>query len=350
MMKVHLVLERIINKENLSSEEAACLMQYFADGLASPSQVGALLTALRYKGETSAEITGFAKEMRNRLTPAPAKSRPLLDTCGTGGSRFKVFNVSTAAAFVAASAGIHVAKHGNRAASGVCGSADVLEALGANIHLTPQQCGESIDTVGVGFLFAPSHHPSLKSIGAVRRELGIRTIFNILGPLANPAGAEMQVVGVYDSSLCRTMAEALQLLGCSTAFVVHGRIGMGEISTIGITDVCKLQNGVIESFELDRGSLGLNWHEPDPSFLLPAQTPTENASLLLEVLDPEAENELVRIQRELVAVNAAAALIAGAKAENWQEAVQYAQSLISSGSPLNILKEFISFTNHYSSL
>src|SRR5579862_9587116 len=226
-------LRKLVARQNLDRAEAAEVMRALMDGMASPGQVGALLIGLRMKGETIEEVTGFAQEMRARLIPVKPGRQPLLDTCGTGGGRLQVFNVSTAAAFVAASAGIAVAKHGNRAVSGICGSADVLEALGLRIDLNAAQCAACIDRLGIGFLFAPSHHPALKHIGTTRRELGIRTVFNLLGPLSNPAGAHLQVMGVYAADLCPLAAGVLRALGSQRALVAHAEIGMGEISTCG---------------------------------------------------------------------------------------------------------------------
>src|SRR5579862_9249124 len=218
-------LRKLVARQNLDRAEAAEVMRALMDGMASPGQVGALLIGLRMKGETIEEVTGFAQEMRARLIPVKPGRQPLLDTCGTGGGRLQVFNVSTAAAFVAASAGIGIAKHGNRAVSGVCGSADVLEALGVRIDLAPAQVAACIDQVGIGFLFAPGHHPALKHVGSPRRELGVRTLFNLLGPLSNPAGARLHVMGVYDPDLCALAAGALRELGSERAVVVHAEIG-----------------------------------------------------------------------------------------------------------------------------
>lgn len=215
-------LNKLIERQHLTREEAHALLDAVMEGRATPAQIGALLVALRMKGETVEEVTGFALGMRARVVPVRAQRAPLLDTCGTGGSRFRVFNVSTCAAFVAAAAGIPVAKHGNRAMSGVCGSADVLEALGVKIHLTPEQCAACIDTVGIGFLFAQQHHPAMKQVSGPRREIGVRSIFNLLGPLTNPAGAARQVMGVYDAALCPLAAGALRALGSERALVLHG--------------------------------------------------------------------------------------------------------------------------------
>ena len=205
-------LRKIVAGQSLTREEARQAIMSVMDGLATPAQIGALLVALRMKGETVEEVTGCVEAMKARVVPVRPTSAPLLDTCGTGGSAFRVFNVSTAAAFVASAAGAAVAKHGNRAMSGICGSADVLEALGVRVVLTPEQCAECIDAVGIGFLFAPHHHPAMKQVVGPRREIGVRSIFNLLGPLTNPAGAARQVMGVYEGRLTSLAAGALEVV------------------------------------------------------------------------------------------------------------------------------------------
>ena len=208
----------------------------------------------------------------------------MLDTCGTGGSTFRVFNVSTAAAFVAVAAGAVVAKHGNRAMTSICGSADVLEALGIRVVLTPEQCADCIDSVGIGFLFAPHHHPAMKQVSAPRREIGVRSVFNLLGPLTNPAGATRQVMGVYEARLTTLAAGALRELGSERALVLHAEIGLDEISTIGVTQISELRGGEVRDYVLTPRDLGLDSPEPDPEALAPGATPEENAVILREAL------------------------------------------------------------------
>jgi anthranilate phosphoribosyltransferase len=302
------ILRKLAAGQDLAQGEAAETMRALMDGAATPAQIGALLMALRMKGETVAEVAGFAREMRARLVPVPAQRRPLLDTCGTGGAACRVFNVSTAAALVIAGAYGPVAKHGNRAMSGVCGSADVLEALGVRIDLSPAQCADCIDRVNIGFLFAPAHHPALRHVGAPRRELGLRTIFNLLGPLSNPAGATLQVMGVYDGALCPLAAGALRELGSARALVVHGEAGMGEVSTIGPTRVSELRHGEIVHYTLKPADLGLHTPEPHLEDFAPAPTAAENAGLLRAVLSGKDNDGPARARRDLVAVNVAAAL------------------------------------------
>ncbi|HLH79230.1 MAG TPA: anthranilate phosphoribosyltransferase [Chthonomonas sp.] len=339
------ILNELVLGKNLTREQAAQLMQLLMEGEATSAQIGGLLVALRMKGETVEEITGFAQAMRTRLQPVQPQSTPLLDTCGTGGGRFRVFNVSTAVAFVLAAAGTHVAKHGNRAVSGTCGSADVLEALGARIDLSPDQCARCIDEIGVGFLFAPLHHPALKHVGGPRRELGLRTVFNLLGPLVNPAGATLRLMGIYDAELCRTAAEALHALGTASAIVAHGNIGVGEIATVGTTLIAELRDGQVETYTLSRRDFRLSSEEPSLEDLTPEATPEANAALLRRVLTPQHDDATTRAKRELVAVNAAAALRVCGYVENWPDALQMAQDLIASCKPLETLERFVAFTH-----
>jgi anthranilate phosphoribosyltransferase len=342
------VLRALVEGRDLTQEEADATMGALMDGAATQAQIGALLMALRLKGETVAEVAGFAGQMRARMAPVPARRRPLLDTCGTGGSRRRVYNVSTAAAVVAAAAGIAVAKHGNRAMSGICGSADVLEALGVRIDLNPAQCAACIDDVGIGFLFAPAHHPATRHVSGPRREIGVRTIFNLLGPLSNPAGATRQVMGVYDAALCPLAAGALRELGSERAMVVHGEIGLGEISTIGVTRTSELCEGQLLHGALTPADLGLHGPEPALADLAPAPTAAENATLLRAVLTGGDADGAARARRDLLAANVAAALRVANGVEPWTDAVEMAQELISSGAALAKLEQLIAFTQDIS--
>ncbi len=340
-------LRKIVGGHSLTRDEARQALTAIMDGLATPAQVGALLVALRMKGETVDEVTGCVEAMRARVVPVRPKSSPLLDTCGTGGSTFRVFNVSTAAAFVAAAAGAYVAKHGNRAITGVCGSADVLEALGIHVTLTPEQCAECIDATGIGLLFAPHHHPAMKQVSGPRREIGVRSIFNLLGPLTNPAGATRQVMGVYDAGLTTLAAGALRALGSDRALVLHGEIGLDEISTIGPTHVCELRDGEVEEYVLTPLALGLQCAEPDPAHLAPAATAEENAEILRGVLSGSAADAATEARRDLAAVNAAASLRVCGMAEGWPDAVRLAQSILASGAALRRVEELAAFTHQY---
>jgi len=307
------------------------------EGQATPVQIGGLLAGLRTKREAVDEIAGFARVMRERAVRVYPRKRPLLDTCGTGGDTCDTFNISTAAAFVIAASGIAVAKHGNRAVSSRCGSADVLAALGVELTLTPEQIAECIDTVGVGFMFAPHHHPAMAAVAQPRKELGIRTVFNILGPLVNPAGANRQLVGVFDPDLCPKVAEVLGILGCERAMVVHGMNGLDEISTVGPTRISHLQHGRVST----------ETRIPSEMFLVPAteeeiaggSSPEENAQIILSVLQGEAGP-----RRDIVSVNAAAGLILGGMAEGWRDGVSLAHRMIDTGRAYRVLQQLIEFT------
>jgi anthranilate phosphoribosyltransferase len=333
-------LNKITNRQDLSEEEAGDVMRLVMDGQPTPAQLGALLGALRTKGETADELAGFARAMRERAIPVKTSRRLVVDVCGTGGDGAGTFNISTAAAFVVASAGIPVAKHGNRAVSSRCGSADVLAGLGVRLDLTPEQIGMCVDRVGIGFLYAPSHHPAMSHAAQTRRELAIRTTFNIVGPMTNPAGANCQLVGVFDPELCPVVAEALGRLGTERAMVVHGMDGLDEISTIGPTRISTLQNGRVST----------DTRIPAEFYVVPATlqdiaggaTVEENVRIIISVLQGE-----LGPRRDIVAANAAAGLILGGMAESWRDGVALANRLLSSGKALNCLKELIAFTRQF---
>ena len=295
-------LSKTINRQNLTTAEAYEAMTIIMTGQATPAQIGSYLTALRMKGETIAEITGSAQAMRevvNRVTPN-INGHALIDTAGTGGDGSHSSNVSTAAAFIIAGAGQKVAKHGIRAASSQCGSADVLESLGGILDLTPSQVGHCIVEIGIGFMFAPKFHPAMKHAIGPRKEIGQRTIFNILGPLTNPAGATHQLIGVFDPDLTPTLAEVLGELGGRAAFVVHGAGGLDELTTSGPNKVSHLKDGRVNTFELDALELGLR---PVNGHLRGGQ-PAENAARMRAILSGEEDSPL----RDVVLLNAAAAL------------------------------------------
>ena len=333
-------LRKLVDGEGLTQQEAAEVMTAIIDGVATHAQVGALLAALRTKRETVDELTGFARVMRARSVRVAPTRRPLIDTCGTGGDLCDTFNISTTAAFVVSAAGIAVAKHGNRAVSSKCGSADVLAAVGVELRLTPEQIGTCIDTVGVGFMYAPSHHPSMKNVAQVRRELSIRTVFNVLGPLTNPAGATRQLIGVFDPELCPRLAETLGRLGCERAMVVHGMDGMDEISTVGPTRISHLQNGRVSTEQ----------RIPAEFFLVPgtleelrgANSPQENAQIMMAVLQGEAG-----ARRDVVSVNAAAGLILGGMAEGWRDGIALAHRMIDTKRALEVLRKLVQFTGQF---
>ena len=341
---LHDILHKLVDRQDLTRNEASDVMTALITGQATPGQIGALLVALRMKGETVAEVTGFVEAMRAQVVPVPTKQTSLLDTCGTGGSKCRVFNVSTSAAFALASLGVPIAKHGNRAMSGICGSADVLEACGIRVNLSPDQCARCIDEVGIGFLFAPGHHPALKHVGPIRREIGVRSVFNLLGPLCNPAGATRQTLGVYDHRLCPLAIGALRDLGSERAIAMHGEIGLDEIATTGITYISELRNGEITHYTLDCETLGLRGSEPCPEDLAPRSTPEANADLLRDVLAGKDNTRAEHSRQELAAVNIAASLRVCDLAETWPEAVELARETLRSGKALAKLEELRAFT------
>jgi anthranilate phosphoribosyltransferase len=305
-------------------------MNEIMSGEATPAQVASFITALRIKGETVEEITGAARVMREKSTKIHTKHPFVVDTCGTGGDGAHTFNISTTAAFVVAGTGIPVAKHGNRAASSQSGAADVLKALGVNIEVGPEQIGTCIDDVGIGFLFAVTLHGAMKYAIGPRREIGIRTIFNALGPLTNPAGAQAQVLGVYASELTESLAHVLKNFGTHRAFVVHGGDGLDEITTTTTTQVSELADGAVNTYTLDPTELGIPTAQPSD---LKGGTPEENAEMTLSVLRGEKGPK-----RDIVLLNAAAAIVAGGKAEDITAGLAAAAESVDSGRALEKLE------------
>jgi anthranilate phosphoribosyltransferase len=330
------VIAKTIHRENLTQTEAEAAMMDIMTGSATPAQIGAYLVALRMKGETVDEITGSARAMRANVVPVPVKKDSrLYDTAGTGGDGKHTFNISTAAAFVIAGAGGKVAKHGNRAASSQCGSADVLGALGVNLDLTPEQVGQAINEVGIGFLFAPKFHPAMKHAIGPRQELGQRTIFNVLGPLTNPAGADIQIVGVFDPDLTQPLAEVLGELGTRAAFVVHGYGGMDELNTLGPNRVSHLKEGTVTTMTLDPEMLNLP--RGDMAELV-GGPPEHNARILRGVLN----GSLNSTRKNAVLLNAAAAL--AAESGDLREGLARAKESLESGAALKKLDELVEFS------
>lgn len=322
-MTIQEILSRLCSGHDLSRAEAAGLMRTIMSGEAGMAQMGGLLMALATKGETVEEITGFAETMRAFATKIQTARRPLVDTCGTGGDRSGTFNISTAAAFVVAGAGVAVAKHGNRGASSKCGSADVLEALGVNIEASPEQVGRCVDEIGIGFLFARSLHGAMKHVAPVRAELGVRTVFNLLGPLTNPAGAAGQVMGIFDGALVEPVARVLGELGVEHAFVVHGSDGLDEFTLTGPTHVAEWRAGELRTYDLRPEDVGL---APCGMEALLGGEPKDNAALLRAVLDNEESP-----RRDIVVLNAAAAIVAGGAAASLGEGTSMAQDALASG-------------------
>ncbi|MCC5886149.1 MAG: anthranilate phosphoribosyltransferase [Gammaproteobacteria bacterium] len=331
-MEIRDALETLLAGRDLSRSDAKGLIQALMTGKATPAQIGGVLVALRAKGETVDEITGAAETMRALATRVTVDVPHLVDTCGTGGSGKKLFNVSTAAAFVTAAAGAHVAKHGNRGMTSASGSADVLEAAGVNLALTPEQVGRCISEVGVGFLFAQRHHAAMKHVGPARRELGVRTLFNVLGPLTNPAGAPNQVLGVFDHVWQRPMAEVLKALGSRHVLVVHADSGLDEIAIDGPTLVVELRDGQISEYSIT-----------------PEQFGFERASLeALQADSPAASLELVRAAlagkgaaADIVALNAGAAIYASGVALSMANGITMAQDAIAAGLARERLDELV---------
>lgn len=328
-------IEILVSGHSLTVEEAASVMGEIMEGKATPTQLGAFLTALRIKGETAEEIAGLASMMRAKATRV-VTTEPVLDVVGTGGDGSNTFNISTTAAFVAAGAGLKVAKHGNRAASSQCGSADVLEALGVRIELNAEDVQRCIEQVGIGFMFAPVFHPAMKYAAAPRREIGIRTVFNILGPLTNPAGAKAQVLGVADGALVEKMALALKELDCRHALVVHGEDGLDEITINGQTQICEMRDGSINTYSICPEDLGLA--RADLSSLR-GGTVTENAAILRGILLGAPGP-----QRNVVLMNAAAALFAGDKVDTLRQGAALAGEIIDSGHASTKLEQMIEFS------
>jgi anthranilate phosphoribosyltransferase len=322
----------LISGKSLTMDETAAVMEEIMSGEVTPAQFGAFVTALRLKGETVDEITGLAKTMRSKAVPVTIAG-PLVDTCGTGGDGAHTFNISTAAAFVAAGAGLKVAKHGNRAMSSQCGSADVLEALGVKIDLNAEQVQKCLNEAGIGFMFAPMFHPAMKYAAAPRREIGIRTVFNIIGPLTNPAGAGAQVLGVADETLVEKLAQVLKSLGCRHALVVHGEDGLDEITVTGKTRVCELKDGDIKSYSISPEDFGLSTAGLGS---LRGGTLEENADLLRRVLV-----SIPGPQQDVVLMNAAAVLLAGDRVETMQQGIDLARKVIDSGKALDKLEQMV---------
>jgi anthranilate phosphoribosyltransferase len=330
-------LARLLDGHDLSRDEARSVMNDVMAGDATPAQIGGLLVALRLKGETVDEIAGCAEAMRAHVLAVKPARDDLVDTAGTGGDGASTINISTAAALVAAAAGAGVAKHGNRAVSSASGSADVLEALGFRLELPPERIERSIDELGFGFLFAPTHHPAMRHAAPVRRELAARTVFNVLGPLTNPAGARAQVVGVYAPTLVRTIAEVLAQLGARRAFVVHGAEGIDELSPAGPNLVCEVRDGGVHEREIDPLELGVPRCSPNE---LRGGSPAENAAAIREIFAGHNGG-----RRSAVLLNAAGAIAAAGHARDLGEGLGLAREAIDSGTAGERLEQLIAFTH-----
>lgn len=329
-------ISKIIKNQDLTEPEMIEVMNEIMTGGASPAQIGAFITALRMKGETVDEITGAARVMREKATKIKVSGK-VVDTCGTGGDEAMTFNISTASAFVAAGAGVTVAKHGGRSVSSQCGSADVLRALGVNIEVEVEKVEECLKEIGIGFLFAPMWHGAMRYAAPVRREIGIRTIFNILGPLTNPAGASSQVIGVYDSTLTDIIGKVLAKLGCEHAFVVRGEDGLDEITLTDETRVTELKDGTLRTYHIRPEDFGFERCRPSD---LKGGEPELNGEIILGILKGKKGP-----QRDVVLLNGAAAIVAGGMAATLEEGVAIARGSIDSGKALEKLNRLIEMTN-----
>lgn len=340
-------IRKVVERHDLTVGEAESVLDQIMSGDASDIQIAALLTALRMKGEKVEELTGFARVMRRRASPIRAARAELagtgrdalIDTCGTGGDVTGTFNISTATALVVSGAGLPVAKHGNRSVSSLCGSADVVEALGVRIDLTPEQIGACIDQVGIGFLHAPLLHGAMKHVAAARKQMGIRTIFNMLGPLTNPAGAANQLIGVYSADLTETLAGVLRSLGSEHVLVVHGSDGMDEITISGESRVTELRNGEVGTYSIRPEQFGI----PRASLNeIQGGDARQNASIIMRILDGEKG-----ARRDVVLLNAAAALVAGNAATDFGHGIDLARDSLDSGRALDKLNRLVELTTSF---
>lgn len=335
-------IDKVIRGQDLTEEAAAILMDDIMSGRMTDAQIGSFITALRIKGETVAEITGFARVMRQKATTVSTIHSLILDTCGTGGDGSHSFNISTTVALVVAAAGIPVAKHGNRSVSSRSGSADVLEKLGVNLNLSPEQVGQCIDKVGIGFLFAPSLHSAMKYAVGPRREIGIRTVFNILGPLTNPAGAQVQLLGVYEPELTDIVAGVLAKLGSKSAFVVHGAGGLDEISTLGPTRISEVKDGQVTTYYVDPQEFGIPYAQTED---LKGGTAEENAIITRAILSGE-----MGPKRDIVVLNTAISLMAAGAVNSVPDGIMKACETIDKGLAAQKLDELIKFTGDVAEL
>jgi anthranilate phosphoribosyltransferase len=330
-------LQRLLDGHDLSREQARDVMAQIMRGEATPAQIGGVLVALRAKGETAAEIAGCAEAMRSHVLAVTPQRDDLVDTAGTGGDGAHTINISTAAALVAAAAGAAVAKHGNRAVSLACGSADVLEALGFSLEQEPARIAQSIDELGFGFLFAPSHHPAMRHAAPVRKELATRTVFNVLGPLTNPAGARAQVVGVYSEQLVRTIADVLAQLGARRAFVVHGAGGIDELSPVGPNLLAEVVDGSVRERTLDpEAELGIARCSVEQ---LRGGTPADNAAAVRAVFEGGDGG-----RRDAILLNAAGAIAAAGHAADLREGLELARETVDSGAAADRLEQLVEFS------
>ncbi|MBU1332430.1 MAG: anthranilate phosphoribosyltransferase [Gammaproteobacteria bacterium] len=339
-MNIKEALNRIVAQLDLSTEEMQAVMREIMTGQCTDAQIGAFLMGLRMKSETIDEIVGAAQIMRELAAPVHIQGERLVDTCGTGGDGMNIFNVSTAAAFVVAAAGGRVAKHGNRAVSGKSGSADLLEAAGVYLNLTPEQVARCVESVGVGFMFAPAHHGAMKHAIGPRRELGLRTIFNMLGPMTNPAGVKHQVIGVFSQALCRPMAEVLQRLGSKHVLVVHAQDGLDEISLAAPTFIAELKDGVVSEYRIQPEDFGI---KSQSLIGLTVDDAQQSLALIQDALGRrKTENGQKAV--DMIVLNAGAALYAADHATSLKDGIHLAHDALHTGLAREKLEELVSFT------
>ncbi len=336
-------LNSLLNHQDLSHDQMLAVMQQVMGGELTSAQIAALLIALRMKGETVDEIAAAATVMRQLSTKVDIQEKAyLVDTCGTGGDGIQTFNVSTACAFVAAAAGAKVAKHGGRSVSSTSGSADVLEALGVNVNQTPEQVAKSVNEIGIGFMFAPNHHSAMKHAAPVRRELGVRTLFNLLGPLTNPASAKRQVMGVFDKELTGKLARVLQKLGSEHVLVVHGADGMDEISFSGDTYVAELKDGKISEYTLNPSQFGLKIHSLKS---IRVENAEQSKAMILDVLEGKSSIGTQSAARDIVLLNAGAAIYVAGLEASLDASIRHAAQVIDNGAALQKLHLLVQLTN-----
>ncbi|MCL4144875.1 UNVERIFIED_CONTAM: hypothetical protein GTU68_024860 [Idotea baltica] len=337
-MSIQQALEQVLAGRDLSSEQMESAMNIIMQGEATSAQIAGFIVALRMKGECVDELAAAARVMRRLSSKVEINAQPLVDTCGTGGDGQKTFNISTASSIVAASAGVKIAKHGNRSVSSKSGSADVLEALGVKLEITPEQIAQCIEQVGIGFMFAPMHHSCMKHAIGPRKELGVRTLFNLLGPLTNPANAQRQVLGVFDDRWLEPLAHVLQSLGTEHALVVHAQDGLDEISIATATNICELRNGKIKTYQLTPEDCGLERSSLDD---IKVDNVTDSANMISSVLNGD-----VGSAADIVCLNAGAAIYVAGKTESLKEGVQLASKQLASKAAQQTLAQLVEFTNN----
>lgn len=332
------LISRLVERVDLEEEEVTSVFNMVMDGVATPAQISALLVSLRMKGETIPEITGAARVMLEKAVKITPEASNVVDLCGTGGDGIGTFNISTVSSFIVAGAGVPVAKHGNRSVSSSVGSADVLEMLGVDINLSPESAEKCINETGIVFLFAPNYHPAMKNVAVPRKEIGIRTIFNLLGPMVNPACIKRQVMGVYSDVLIEPVAKTLRNLGSTHAIVVNGADTLDEITVTGKTSVAELKDGVVKSYKFDPFELGFKKRKLEE--LLGGTSSRDNADILVSVL----KGEETEAKREICVLNAAAGLVVSGTAGDMKDAVEMAEESLDSGKAFQKLNELIKFT------